>query len=251
MIVGQPTSTELQLLSTHQKFVTELSSLFLLNVSDFIFFAFSSVGCNLVTLDWLAASITERQPSNERTYLFKLTNHMKPSPDQEQPTVASPASKKNIQSMNKSMNSTFRKPLVPRRLDMAENDENNDQDLLQQYLVAAPTEPSAGPVPLSHTAPKATIPTSDGSTNQTQTIFDGDSQAINSELLKGLTFHLHGFVEDSEEQLDGDIALHGGLVVSESYARHVNYLLVPTDIMQLTIKLRAEHIVNEHWIVSS
>lgn len=156
--------------------------------------------------------------------------------------------------MNKSMNNSFRKSLAPRRLDMAEqSDENDDQanaesDLLQQYLVAPPEPPSV-PVPI---VPDA-VPTSNqsgGSTNHTESQGDGaDSQVENPELLKGLTFHLHGFIEDSEEQLEANIAMVGGRVVPESYPGTVDYLLVPTDIMQLTITMRAKHTVNEHWIV--
>lgn len=220
------------------------------------------LSCSLVTLEWLIASIEQKQPANERPYLFKLSTNTKPTPEQDLPTVASPASKKNIMSMNKSMNSSIRKTLVPRRLEMdptakpvPDEDGNEETNLLQQYLVP-PSEPSSKQLsPIQMPAPSAPGPSkivgNSSLSNFTDSRSDGESNADNMDLLKGLTFHLHGFSEESAEELEVDINTAGGTVVPKTYKGVIDYLMVPTDVMQIEVKLRAKHTVNENWIVSA
>lgn len=121
---------------------------------------------------------------------------------------------------------------------------NDEADLLQQYLVPAPVQSKPPP---DVQMPAATIPTPPSSNTTTTPEASFDTFAP---IFQGLKFYMHGFCEESEDELQTEIENYGGQLVPTTCKSVIDYLLVPTDVMHIDVKLRATHTVNEYWIVS-
>lgn len=240
----------------------------------------------LVTLCWLIACIEQKCPASERSYLYALptttttttsenvakksstaadrrhnvtsstTTALEAAAALDAAATASPASKKNMASMS----SSFIK-MMPRRLYTDEAEEKAkttaESDLLQQYLVGKP-QPSAvqsPPANKSETAfasnKSATTSNTTTKTNTTNEDEDNEDDADATDAVPyfaNLTFHVTGFMSDSEDALNHDIESAGGRIVSDSYTETVDYVIVPMDIFCADqVPMRARHMVNEYW----
>lgn len=187
----------------------------------------------MITLGWLKESLKLRQPAAENMHIYRLPVSAK-SLDDEKTAHASPASKKNIQSMS----GTFRRPMIPKRLDMSciQNEQQQDRDeniLLMQYAKAAET-----------------IPAEASTTNdQPSEYTECDRTGQDLSFLHGLTFFFHGFIGESSALLMRDVQTAGGIIVSETYSGVVDYLILATDITTHDLKIQASKIVNDMWMV--
>lgn len=190
-----------------------------------------SVNCMIVTLGWLIESLKLRQPAGENQYIYRLPATEKVL-DDEKTAHASPASKKNIQSMS----STFRRPMVPKKLDMnsvhMEQQNRDENTLLMHYAQVAEAIDAA--------------PANDQPSEYTECEKTGQYLSF----LSGLKLFFHGFIDESNVLLMRDVHNAGGIIVSETYAGVVDYLILATDITQYDLEIRAKNIVNDLWMVN-
>lgn len=188
----------------------------------------------MVTLGWLTESLQLRQPAAENLHIYRLPVTAKVL-DDEKTAHASPASKKNIQSMS----GTFRRPMIPKKLDMnfskIEQQNREENTLLMQYAKAAET---LAPV-------QATTTTTNLPSENTRC----DSTAPNRSFLAGLKFFFQGFIDESNAVLISDVENAGGEIVTETYSGVIDYLILAMDIMQYDLEIRTKNIVNELWLV--
>lgn len=184
----------------------------------------------MVTLGWVTESIALRQPAAENLHIYRLSVTEKLL-DDEKTAHASPASKKNIQSMS----GTFRRPYIPKRLDMnsirTEQQDRDENTLLMQYAKTAQT--------LDSTTANDQLSES--------TEFDKTGQDLS--FLAGLKLFFHGFIDESSALLMRDVKTAGGILVSATYSGAVDYLILATDITQYDLNIQAKNIVNDLWMV--
>lgn len=240
----------------------------------------------LVTLSWLVESIEQKQPVQDiDVFLFKIKTN-KPVEVEIQNTP-SPASKKNIQSMNSSIG-TFKKPTRRLTFHEAENDPNTPNraepqdeadNILGEYLSIE-----------AHTSIRVTSPrqskvnvstsknnSSDGEQAVATTVYEvtsrpelavdaaagpphGTEDSLwNSQLssadftqadfLKGTTVCLMGFDTESLAHLTHYCKISGAEIVENS-DRQVDYLITSIDILTMQdVRVKAKKIVNSEWLV--
>lgn len=145
------------------------------------------------------------------------------------------------------MNVTFRQP-KPKRLftdqgaSTAATKNDEEARILSQYLenVHQPNEESVEKA--VNNAPANT--TSDSQ----MTEYETNTEIL--DFLKGLTVHVTGFVDESEQTITKEVQEAGGILVPDNFTEIVDYLIVPTDILQYTFQIKAKNIVNEYWLVN-
>lgn len=185
----------------------------------------------MVTLGWLTESLKLRQPATENLYIYRLPVTAKVL-DIEKISHASPASKKNIQSMS----GTFRRPMMPKRLDMnfgQIEQQDREETLLMQYAKAAET----------------LAPLKDTTNDQRSEYTDCDRTDHELSFLSGLNLFFYGFIDESSIVMMRDVKNAGGIIVSETYSGIVDYLILATDITHCDLAIRAKKTVNDLWMV--
>lgn len=192
----------------------------------------------MVTLGWLTESLQFRQPAAENQHIYRLPVTAKVL-DEEKTAHASPASKKNIQSMS----GTFRRPMIPKRLDMNciqnEQQDRDETTLLMQYAkVAESLAPFEAPITNEYTE-------CDTTTNQqTSENTECDGTGHNTTVLAGLKFFCHGFINESSSRMMRNIENAGGTIVPETYSGVIDYLILATDITSYDLEIRTKNVVN-------
>lgn len=183
-----------------------------------------------MTVDWLVTSINAKQIADPKEFIYKLETSNSDSIQ----TVPSPASRKNIESMN-----PFRHPgAVPRRLNLNDYNENienhNEKKLLEQY-----SQPSTTQANVRQEDTCSQIP--------------DETEELDPNLFQRHTFVIFGFSEESSLQLSGEIDDTGGIVVDEKdLSNSIDYLIVPLDTYNLNeFPHKAKEILTDLWIVSS
>lgn len=234
----------------------------------------------MLTLNWLLESIQQRQPVSEREdFLYKIkTNKAAELDVQDAP---SPASKKNIMSMNHS-SGTFKAPRKKLSFNETENNRNIpnkaarksdeiEDMVLDQYLAVESrtnvtiTSPVNDPVksPTTSTSPQVSVPLAKPSatTAAPPPAADSesrflDSQMSSSEFTQNLDFltnmkvSIIGFDTESSELLVHYCRAAGADVI-DNIDQSVDYLIVSVDKMTLDdVHVRARFVVNSNWLVS-
>lgn len=235
----------------------------------------------LVTLDWLLESIRQLQPAPEYPFVYTITTTTTSSStsslenltfigagaDQGDASVhhASPASKKNIESMT----SIRRRTPQPRRLVLNSSSNEGDNSkttnknqliadrestLLAQYANAAastsmgppPTRPAPGPSAAAAAVGNRGLPSV-----LVDDLIELDS-VFEARFLIGKKVAMHGFIDDSINLMAQEMRAAGGELMDEHYDGELDYLIVPIDVLQMDdINVRAKNIVNELWLVST
>lgn len=223
-----------------------------INVNNNVFF-FKYRNHIFVKIDWLVASIAQKQPADKRNYLYTV-DIINKSANDDLSAIPSPASKKNIQSMTHS----FRKPqhLPQRRLNFNGDDDDNgknDEDILLNKYSQGLDEQDAKRIsePPNSSANNKSNKQDDSEANLIGcSVSESDTDIINC--FVGTTICFHGFYlnENYQNMLDGTKA-GGAKHVDIEYNDQVDYLIVPTDILSMdNVTMKALHTVNEHYVVS-
>lgn len=197
-----------------------------------------------MNIHWLQESIKMKQPVNEEEYIFNFKKSNQPISVPEPP---SPASKRNIQSMN----SAFKKPVIPiLNFDeesvpvvLKENIEpliDNSEGIVAQYLKANTSNFAANnPQPEQK--------------NQTieppeETNAISESGFPPTEIFKKLTMCAYGFDSEKNEAILLDLEECGATLVDFKYSSNFDYLLCPFTVEEEIPKCNAKQFVNEGWL---
>lgn len=198
-----------------------------------------------MNIHWLQESIKMKQPVNEEEYIF---NFKKNSQSISVPEPPSPASKRNIQSMN----STFKKPIIPKLnfdeepvVVLKENVEpliDNSEGIVAQYLSANTSNFAAN-------NPEPKNPTIEPPENcQEESKTGGESGFPANEIFKNVTICAYGFDSEKNEAILLDLEDCGATLVDLKYSSNFDYLLCPFTLEEAIPECNAKQIVNEGWL---
>lgn len=198
-----------------------------------------------MSIGWLQESIKMKQPVNEEEYIFSLK---KTSQSISVPEPPSPASKRNIQSMN----STFKKPVPVLNFDqepvaLKENVEptDNSENIVAQYMRANTSNFAANnPEP----EPKKPVTTEQTEQCQEQLGASGESGFPQNDIFKNKTFCAYGFDSEKNEAILADLEDCGATLVDINYLTDFDYLLCPLILDGDIPKCNAKQFVNEGWL---
>lgn len=201
---------------------------------------------HIMTLQWLVRSVELKAPAPEDDDLTFRPN-LKDIAEEDIPEPPSPASKKNLQSMN----STFKRPEVPRKLILEDPKpgpsriSRTEDDVLKQYMEKntsiqlPPAEPKKSSTPA--------VPPSSGSTTQ-----DSEMESQFTEFMFGKTLFIYGFSEEDATQIVSDCENCGGTIVDENYTDVVDYIVIPTcSVGEITFGVKGRETVNCIWLETS
>lgn len=228
----------------------------------------------ILKLDWLISCIAEKAPAKENDFYYNLRKTLNQTDTVDAP---SPSSKKNIHSMTHS----FRQPLPKkgRKLEFtakpndfsslaADATNAEDQTLVSKYLKnAVPTAPLPQTTTPSETIStlenveheaKYVVPVASGSSitasTSSDTRFSYDSTSMDTEnqtFLNGITLCITGFVDEINDEIMSQLLNAGGKVVDIHVEQNVDYAILPLDMLVLVeMKVHAQNVVNELWVVS-
>ncbi|XP_055550618.1 DNA topoisomerase 2-binding protein 1-A [Wyeomyia smithii] len=198
---------------------------------------------HILTIEWLQKSMELRMPAPEDDELIFRPN-LKDVVVEKVPEPPSPASKKNLESMN----STFKRPGAPPkfRLDDAKpgpsRENRKEDDVLLQYMHKN-TSVQLPPAETKKT-PSATAPTAESITSQNSEL---DSQY--SDFMSTKTLFVYGFSEEDAMQIVTDCENCGGTIVDENYTDVADYIVLPTScIGEIDFTVRGRETVNCIWL---
>lgn len=200
-----------------------------------------------MNIHWLQESMKMKQPVNEEDYIFNFKKTSQPISVPEPP---SPASKRNIQSMN----STFKKPVIPKlNFDdepvlLKENVEpliDNSEGIVAQYL-SANTSNFAANNPQSEPKNPTIEPQEQCQVEETNA--GGESGFPSTEMFNNLTFCSYGFDSDKTVAILLDLEDCGATLVDFKYSSKFDYLLCPFTLEEEIPKCKAKQFVNEGWL---
>ncbi|XP_055612855.1 LOW QUALITY PROTEIN: DNA topoisomerase 2-binding protein 1-A [Uranotaenia lowii] len=203
-----------------------------------------NVNPHVMTFEWLVKSMEQKSPSAEDDFMFEPPNS-KNVPDKV-PEPPSPASKKNLESMN----STFKRPELPPKFRL--NDEpkpgpsrqqqtnRSEDDVLQQYM----QKNTSMQLP-----PAAASDSKKAVTSVTQ---DSELESQFTEFMEGKTLFIYGFSEDDAMQIVSDCENYGGMIVDENYTDLADYILLPTcSFGEIEFSVKGRETVNCIWLETS
>ncbi|XP_058825988.1 DNA topoisomerase 2-binding protein 1 [Topomyia yanbarensis] len=199
---------------------------------------------HVLTLDWLLRSLELKAPAPEdEKYIFRP--NLKDAVVGQVPEPPSPASKKNLETMN----STFKRPDAPPkfRLDEQKPEPSRvsrvEDDVLQQYMQKN-TSVQLPAVEPKKTPNAAVAPPTGDSESQSS---DLDSQY--SEFMCGKTLFVYGFSEEDAMQIVSDCENCGGTIVDETYTDVADYIVLPTNsIGEIDFTVKGKETVNCIWL---
>lgn len=206
-------------------------------------------------------SIAQKQAiTNCDKFLYRLGNQSDIGDDGAD--MLSPASKRNILSMNGSI---LRSDNNRRRLEFSNhtgNDEHTlqsqepqeDNVMIDQYLNASVNQNKEFKVP----QPLVNVVPSRENIQNTHLNIDLESESdfsltlTEKNFLTGLVISVIGFDKESKELLVSDCKACGAVVIDdENFSGTVNYLILPVDTYTMDgIQIKAKYIVNHNWLVS-
>nr|XP_029713990.1 DNA topoisomerase 2-binding protein 1-like [Aedes albopictus]XP_029713991.1 DNA topoisomerase 2-binding protein 1-like [Aedes albopictus] len=204
---------------------------------------------HIMTLQWLVRSIELKAPAPEEDDLTFRPN-LKDITEEDVPEPPSPASKKNLQSMN----STFKRPELPRKLVLDDPKpgpsriSRTEDDVLKQYMQKNASVQLPPVEPKKSTASNATsVPPPSGSTTQ-----DSEMESQFTEFMFGKTLFIYGFSEEDATQIVSDCENCGGTIVDENYTDVVDYIVIPTcSVGEITFSVKGRETVNCIWLETS
>lgn len=245
----------------------------------------------LVKLEWILESILKKTVADCDRFIYQLNAGKSNTMADDQAAAPSPASKRNILLMSQTS-----KHATPKRLNFNDSNASTsknqspndsasilphskdqaDDELIGQYLQAAPPTVSEAIVPIAVATKSPTVEAIAGPSNADGAFkvpaqppskddiennkTDLDSE-LNSDLteLSQLTFldkikvHIHGFDKESHESLVEDCKIAGAEVIEDdNYSGTVDLLILPVDAMTMDgITIKAKCIVNHNWLVSA
>lgn len=195
----------------------------------------------MVTLEWLLASLNAKHPANETDFQFCVENKNAPI---EPP---SPASKKSIQSLN----STFKKPQIPKlnfeaRKPSMEPSKKKQQEeeeniVVQQYLKNTSIDlapPIASSTPMLINPPQQPHQSVMGTSTLTH------------DFLEGKVIFIDGFTTDEDnDTLIKDCLEFGANIVEKDYTKIVDYVIVSAEgILYEDIPVKYKNLVTDIWL---
>lgn len=259
IVVGAPTKRELNmLLSIKERYLKNRSTNYLdVHQIDRIFVRSVSI----LTFDWLISSINGKAPAKENDFCYNLCESSRKS-DESVAGAASPSSKKSIRSMTHS----FRQPMPKKGRKLEFNDKTTtaaenveEQTLVSRYLENVAPEPANverktenAVIPSVLPLPQPAVSHESASKNvDTQFSFASNTETEDVSFLVDTTFCIDGFGAEMNVEFTNQIINAGGKVIDINEERHVDFLLVPVDILALNdMKIQPQNIVTELWLVS-
>ncbi|XP_025993748.1 DNA topoisomerase 2-binding protein 1 isoform X2 [Solenopsis invicta] len=204
----------------------------------------------ILNIDWLEESIKLKRPASEENFLFEAKNE---ASKKNVETPASPLSKKNLQLLQRP-----KRPPVPSFKKVAPENENEQPDLVQQYLQESNDSCSVNSVreftkPISEGKDQENLndtkyvrtseicslnvaPTKNMENDNT--VLLSQNCTVNEQLFKGLTFVVTGF-DNEDNHIEETIVMLGGRLISKTYNGIPDYGVVPVQGAPL------QHTVNE------
>ncbi|XP_053692847.1 DNA topoisomerase 2-binding protein 1-A [Sabethes cyaneus] len=197
---------------------------------------------HILTLEWIQKSLTLRMPAPEDDELLMFKPNLKDAIVEKGPEPPSPASKKNLESMN----STFKRPEAPPKFRLDEpkpgpsRERGKEDEVLLQYMQKN-TSVQLPPVETKKSAP---APAADSVTSQNSEL---DSQY--SDFMSTKTLFVYGFSDEDAMQIVTDCENCGGTIVDEHYTDVADYIVLPTScIGEIDFKVRGRETVNCIWL---
>uniref|UniRef100_A0A1Q3EWX2 Putative dna topoisomerase 2-binding protein 1-a n=2 Tax=Culex tarsalis TaxID=7177 RepID=A0A1Q3EWX2_CULTA len=204
-----------------------------------------NLSCHVVTVEWLVRSMELKGPAPEEDELIFRPN-LKDGGGEKAPEPPSPASKKNLESMN----STFKRPELPRKLRLDDVGpgpsrlSRAEDDVLQQYMEKNTS------VQLPPVEPKQT--TSAAAPTSSSTLQESEEESQYTQFMFGKTFFVYGFSEEDATQIVSDCENCGGMIVNENYTDLVDYIVLPTcSTGEIDFNVRGRQTVNCLWLETS
>ncbi|XP_050100587.1 DNA topoisomerase 2-binding protein 1-A [Anopheles aquasalis] len=230
---------------------------------------------HLVTLDWLAKSIEQKQlePEEGTEYAFRPSG--KSGIVARVPEPPSPSSKQNLERLNSDV---FKRPKIPKfRLDdgtptttASTQDDGpgtpqesvppapvasaEQQSIMMQYLEANKAEQLPPAASQKDSIIGIPVPVA------SSTALSSGSQYYDSELesnacpdfMLGRTLFVFGFPEEDAVRIVSDLRQCGGTIVDENYHDEVDFIVLPTScIGTVDFTIRGRQTVNCIWLETS
>ncbi|XP_035774152.1 DNA topoisomerase 2-binding protein 1-A-like [Anopheles albimanus] len=227
---------------------------------------------HLLTLDWLAKSIEEKQlvPEESTEYTFRPSG--KSGIVARVPEPPSPSSKQNLERLNSDV---FKRPKIPKfRLDdgtptttagtqedagtpqepMAPVASAEQQSIMMQYLEANKAEQLPPSASQKDSIIGIPVPVASSTALSSGSQYDDSEVESNvcSDFMLGRTLFVFGFPEEDAQRIVDDLKQCGGTIVDESYHDEVDFIVLPTScIGTVDFTIRGRHMVNCIWLETS
>uniref|UniRef100_A0A8D8H7M7 DNA topoisomerase 2-binding protein 1-A n=1 Tax=Culex pipiens TaxID=7175 RepID=A0A8D8H7M7_CULPI len=202
-----------------------------------------NLSSHVVTVEWLVRSMELKGPAPEEDELL-FKGGLKDGDGEKAPEPPSPASKKNLESMN----STFKRPELPRKLRLDDlgagpsRQSRAEDELMQQYMEKN-TSVQLPPVEAKSVAP---------ATTSSSSLQDSEEESQYTQFMFGKTFFVYGFSEEDATQIVSDCENCGGMIVNENYSDLVDYIVLPTcSTGEIDFNVRGRATVNCLWLETS
>ncbi|XP_055635302.1 DNA topoisomerase 2-binding protein 1-A [Toxorhynchites rutilus septentrionalis] len=217
-------------------------------VADFREMREQNITPHVMTLEWLLKSIELKTPAPEDAE-FIFRSSLRDVVVEKIPEPPSPASKKNLESMN----STFKRPEAPPkfRLDDPKPGPSRvsgiEDDILQQYM----QKNISVQLPPLEAKKTPDVPSASASVSGSATQ-DSEFDSQESEFMLGKTLFIYGFSEEDATQIVTDCENCGGTIVDENYTDVADYIVLPTcSIGEIEFTVKGRETVNCIWLESS
>ncbi|EDS34036.1 DNA topoisomerase 2-binding protein 1 [Culex quinquefasciatus] len=202
-----------------------------------------NLSSHVVTVEWLVRSMELKGPAPEEDELL-FKGGLKDGDGEKAPEPPSPASKKNLESMN----NTFKRPELPRKLRLDDlgagpsRQSRAEDELMQQYMEKN-TSVQLPPVEAKSVAP---------ATTSSSSLQDSEEESQYTQFMFGKTFFVYGFSEEDATQIVSDCENCGGMIVNENYSDLVDYIVLPTcSTGEIDFNVRGRATVNCLWLETS
>jgi hypothetical protein len=210
---------------------------------------------NIVTFDWLMESLKTGCPASEED--FKFTVNAKELTSKE-PQAPSPATKKNLESMN----STFKRPTIPPKLNLdlappepaAPVKGTRSEDVLSMYLrendsIQMPEVPRASSTliePSKNADPKARTPKGFSEDTEYTERLGTETQV---DFLVGKTIFIFGFESEVGDAILKTAENAGACIVADKFRDFVDFIVLPAFVEEEPItSVQGHQKVNDFWM---
>lgn len=207
-----------------------------------------------MNIEWLQESIKMKQPVNEEQHIFNFKKNTIQTPVPEPP---SPASKRNIQSMNNSH--TFKKPIIQKlnfdqeAVVLKENVQppqiDNSESIVAQYLTANTSNFAVNnPEQQQQQQPQNPVLIEPEEQCPEDAEIGGETGFAANDIFKDKTICVYGFDPEKHEVVLNDCEECSANLVDFKYSTDFDYLLCPFTLDDEIPVCNAKKIVNEGWL---